>query len=197
MKHILYRMKEIIRQKTLLFWAMVFPVILGSLFYFMFGSISELEQFSEVPVGIVNSQGIENKKADVTEESFSMENPQMPAEYWKEEAKKQSAEGFLTMMNEVESDNGTKMFKVKEYADVAKAEQALQNDKIKGIVDMEDDYALTVKESDIYSSLIKTFIDQYRQNVSLITDVAMEHPEKLADMIASMSDTGQRFRGFH
>ena len=118
-----------------------------------------------------------------------MENPQMPAEYWKEEAKKQSAEGFLTMMNEVESDNGTKMFKVKEYADVAKAEQALQNDKIKGIVDMEDDYALTVKESDIYSSLIKTFIDQYRQNVSLITDVAMEHPEKLADMIASMSDT--------
>lgn len=189
MKHILYRMKQIIRQKTLLFWAMVFPVILGSLFYFMFGSISELEQFSEVPVGIVNSQGIENKKTDVTEESFSMENVQMSAEDWKEEAKKQSAEGFLTMMNEVESDNGTKMFKVKEYADMAKAEQALQDGKIKGIVDMEDDYALTVKESDIYSSLIKTFIDQYQQNVSLITDVAMEHPEKLADMIASMSDT--------
>ena len=33
-------------------------------------------------------------------------------------------------------------------------------------------------------------IDQYRQNVSLITDVAMEHPEKLADMMIQGNTKG-------
>ena len=43
MLHVRYRMKTMLRQKTLLFWSLAFPIILGMLFYFMFGGINDLE----------------------------------------------------------------------------------------------------------------------------------------------------------
>ena len=38
-----------LRQKSMIFWSLAFPLILGMLFYFMFGGIEDLEQFQKVP----------------------------------------------------------------------------------------------------------------------------------------------------
>ncbi len=56
MQHFWYQIKMMFRNPTGIFWAVVFPVILGGLFYFMFGNIGNAEQFSEIPVGIVEIQ---------------------------------------------------------------------------------------------------------------------------------------------
>ena len=53
MQHFWYRMKVMLRCRTCIFWAMMFPIFLGLIFYFMFGNLGKVEQFSEVPVGIV------------------------------------------------------------------------------------------------------------------------------------------------
>ena len=56
MQHFWYQIKMMFRNPTGIFWAVVFPVILGGLFYFMFGNIGNAEQFSEIPVGIIEIQ---------------------------------------------------------------------------------------------------------------------------------------------
>ena len=56
MQHFMYQIKIMFRDPAAIFWSFLFPVILGALFYFMFGNIGNVEQFSEVPVGVVEEQ---------------------------------------------------------------------------------------------------------------------------------------------
>lgn len=153
MLHMKYQMKRMLRQKSLLFWSVLFPLLLGMLFYLMFSGIDDLEQFSEVPVGIIGGQ-------EQTE--------------------------FLDVMTAMEVKDGISMFQVKEYKNEDEAKKALEQGKIDGYIDAEDDFRLTVKDSNTSNSLIKTFLDQYKQNVKLFTDVAKEHPERIADMVQTM-----------
>ena len=127
MLHVRYRMKTMLRQKTLLFWSLAFPIILGMLFYFMFGGINDLEQFEEVPVGVLTNSDL----------------PEM----------------FVSMMEEVQTENKIPLFRVKKYTDRKQAEKALQDEKIYGIVQGGEELSLIAKTSDNYSSLIKTFLD--------------------------------------
>lgn len=156
MQHFIYRIKMILRSKSAIFWCMVFPIFLGMLFYFMFGNIGSVEQYSEIPVGIVT------KNMDM------------------------SGEMFVKLLKEVEMDDGMSMFKVTEYDGKEEADKALEAEDIKGYITVESDYVLTVKKSDIYSSIIKIFIDQYMQNEALIESVAITHPDKVQNVVSSM-----------
>ena len=156
MLHVRYRMKTMLRQRSLLFWSLAFPIILGMLFYFMFGSINDLEQFREVPVGILKKEAL--------------------------------PEGFIQMMKEVKTENDVPLFEIKEYSDQKKAEEALQAEKIYGIIRQEKELSLIVKTSDNYSSLIKTFLDQYRENSTLIGQNAAKDPQKTADFVRNITD---------
>lgn len=154
MQHFWYRIKVLLRSRSALFWAMVFPVFLGLVFKFMFGNIGELEQFSQVPVGIVIEE----------------ENDEL-----------------VTVMEEVEIEEGLPMFEVKEYEKKQDAEQELKKETIQGYVLVKGkDYELVVREMNAYSSLIKTFLDQYRQNVSLIEEVAKKNPREIGNLLEEL-----------
>ena len=116
MLHVRYRMKTMLRQKTLLFWSLAFPIILGMLFYFMFGGINDLEQFKKVPVGVLTNSDL----------------PEM----------------FVSMMEEVQTENKIPLFRVKKYTDRKQAEKALQDEKIYGIVQGGEELSLIAKTSD-------------------------------------------------
>lgn len=155
MIHIKYRMKTMLRQKSLIFWSLAFPLILGMLFYFMFAGINDLEQFQEVPVGVLKEDTL--------------------------------PEEFVTMLKEVKTEDKIPLFQVKTYDDLSKAERALQSGKIYGIIQSKKNLFLTVKSSDSYSSLIKTFLDQYRENTALITEMAEKHPDQVAAFVADIA----------
>lgn len=155
MLHVRYRMKTMLRQKTLLFWSLAFPIILGMLFYFMFGGINDLEQFEEVPVGVLTNSDL----------------PEM----------------FVSMMEEVQTENKIPLFRVKKYTDRKQAEKALQDEKIYGIVQGGEELSLIAKTSDNYSSLIKTFLDQYCENTALIEDTAGKDPDKVANLVQALA----------
>ena len=155
MIHIKYRMKTMLRQKSMIFWSLAFPLILGMLFYFMFGGIEDLEQFQKVPVRVVKGDAL--------------------------------PEEFVTMLKEVKTEDEIPLFQVKTYNDLTGAEKALQSEKIYGIIQAKDDLSLTVKSSDHYSSLIKTFLDQYRENTALITDMAKKHPDYVSSFVMDMA----------
>ena len=117
MQHFLYRIKIFLRAKTSIFWALLFPVFLGLLFYFMFDNLGQVEQFSCVKVGVIQS-----------DEDASWEN-------------------FLTILNELEAEDGVKMFTVTEYPDENAAELALEKKEIEGYVRLENPLHMTVAES--------------------------------------------------
>ena len=57
----LYRLKCIVRDRTMMFWSMLFPILLATLFNMAFSNISSAESFSKINVGIVdNSEYREN-----------------------------------------------------------------------------------------------------------------------------------------
>ena len=156
MQHFLYRLKITLREKTGIFWAIIFPVFLGMLFYFMFGNIGEAEQFSHVKVGVVQKE------------------------------KDASLESFLTLLEEMEVEEGEKMFEVTEYQDETAAEKALEEEEIEGYVRMSDQLHMTVAESNTRTTLLKTFLDQYEQNTALIEEMAEKDPGKVPSLVVSL-----------
>lgn len=153
MQHIYYQIKRMLRSKSMLFWMLAFPIILGILFYNMFGGISELTRFEKIPVGILAAEKDKN---------------------------------FVDIMESVESDAGIKMFQLKVYREKDKAMKALKDETIKGVIDLSEDRTLIVKDSDIYTSIIKTFLDQYRQNQKLIVDTAKKNPQGVSKLVVTL-----------
>lgn len=159
MQHFWYRIKMMLRTRSAVFWAVLFPIFLGMVFYFMFGNLGNAEQFSEVPVGVILE-----KENDI----------------------------FIELLKETEMEEGLNMFEVYEYDSKEKAEDAMQKKEICGYILVKgEDFSLVVKKMDISSSLIKTFLDQYKQNYLMIEDVAKNKPEQMEKLIASLdSDEG-------
>ena len=50
------KIKIVVRTPSALFWTLLFPIFLGTMFYFMFGNIDVSQQFSEIPVGIYEEE---------------------------------------------------------------------------------------------------------------------------------------------
>lgn len=157
MQHFLYRIKIFLRAKTSIFWALLFPVFLGLLFYFMFDNLGQVEQFSCVKVGVIQS-----------DEDASWEN-------------------FLTILDELEAEDGVKMFTVTEYPDEKAAELALKKKEIEGYVRLENPLHMTVAESNTRTTLFKCFLDQYEQNKALIDKMAKKEPSKIPLLVKSLS----------
>lgn len=154
MQHFWYCIKRTLRSKMGMFWILVFPILLGTAFYFVFDNLDEEEQFSEVGVGII-----------IEEENDT----------------------FVSMLKEVKMDEDLNMFEVTEYETKQEAEDALSEETIMGYIVLDgEEYSLVVKQMDYYSSLIKSFLDQYKQNYALIEQVAKEHPEQVGVLVEEL-----------
>lgn len=88
---------------------------------------------------------------------------------------------FVETLKEVEMEEDLHMFEVFEYKTVEEAEKALQDEMVYTyIVVNGDKFTLMIREMDIYTSLVKSFVDQYKQNYTLIEEVAKNYPEQIA-----------------
>lgn len=154
MLHAKYQIKCMLREKSNLFWSLLFPIFLGTLFYFMFGELDKMDMFQEIPVGIVDYE-------EDTE--------------------------FVDIMESAKMDDGVHMFQVMKYASKEDAEKALEEENIVGYIQVKDDLKLVVKKSETDTSIVKMFLDQYHQNYSLIENVMKEYPERLPQLIESMT----------
>lgn len=145
-----YRIKYFTKQKMSIFWILLFPILLGSLFRFTFGSdISKFEQFSTVSVAVVG------------------------------EARTPSNERFLQVLKSVSYEKGEKIFLVNE-TDKKEAETLLEQDKVDVIITMDEQRTMSVKKSGIAQSITKSFMDQYaRTEVANHTITSKDFVEKI------------------
>lgn len=72
MRHLLiYRLKQTLGERTILFWTIAFPMILGTFFFMAFGNLAKNEEVAtEIPIAMVvsnQSAQTETQKAFLTE----------------------------------------------------------------------------------------------------------------------------------
>lgn len=82
-----YRFLCFIRNKTLMFWTLVFPIGLATIFYFAFSDMNNQGKFETIPVAVVD-QG-NNAFNDVVKQLSSGDTPVLKIQFTNEEKAKQ------------------------------------------------------------------------------------------------------------
>lgn len=154
-----YRLKALFHQKEEFFWNLIFPLILGTCFFAAFGKITErTEGFSTIPVAVV----LEQTQDD---------------DYFKE------------MMDALsESKEGEEAFFEVSYVTKEEAEQMLEEKEVVGMVVLKEGKPmLTILENGMDQTILKSVMDKYLQTMDVITKMLPEHPDKLAQVIDTVT----------
>lgn len=155
----LYRLKCILRDKQTMFWTLIFPIVLATLFNMAFSNLSNAENFSEIKVGIVNDE-----------------------EY------KKSTE-FIQAIESVSNSNSSSevdLFDVK-YVTKEEGQQLLDDSKIEGYIYIKDGINLVVKETGINKTIIKSFLDDFKQTTSTVTRIISSNPSAVEKVVSGIS----------
>lgn len=149
-----------LREKSNIFWTLLFPLLLATLFHFTLGGLigqNELESLSAAYVS-ENSGKTDLKASDAETDPF--------LEY-------------------LESLDHTLM-ELRIMTD-AEAREALKNDEILGIF-YGGERKLVIGENSVYTSILSQLLDIYEKNETLVTRIAREHPEHLSDVLSTLED---------
>jgi len=156
--HILkYRVKQLFHTKELIFWTFAFPILLGTMFYFSFGHLLMTDEFNFKPIPVA-----------LVSENASNSN-------------------FETVLDQLSQSNDDQLFIITKVSNKDEALQLLKDSKIDGIIYSTETPTITVSGDGLNQSIIKSFIEQYLQHEYMFKQIAMNHPEKLADSITLMS----------
>lgn len=93
---------------------------------------------------------------------------------------------LMSVLEQLSEEGENQLLNVTVMSD-EEAKKALEKDTVKGIIYTED-VSLMVKESSYVSSILESVLQQYKQNEYMYTDIARNHPEKLADILQSSAD---------
>lgn len=140
------RLKCIFRNKQVLFWSYMFPIILSSCFYFTFGNVGSATSFATIPIAYVN-EGT-------------------------------SSEEFNTVLSEAKLSDETMMFAIT-YCEKEEAKELLEKDEIEAYIVGSEDPQLFVKENGLNETIVKAFLDNYRQRQATILSILSENPNAI------------------
>lgn len=150
--HILkYNLKITLRDTSVTFWIIIFPLLLVTLFKFAFSGIGAAEEFKSIPIGIINNEYYQN-----------------------DDYLKKTMEALSTDTNEEEKTLDTQMLNKEN------AEELLLEDKIVGYIELDSsDINFITKNSGIDQTIIKGILDQYKQMSSQIQDIIKNNPASI------------------
>lgn len=153
-----HRLKCHLRDRVNLFWSVLFPLVLATLFSMAFSNIGKDDVFSEIPIAVVNN-----------------------AAYRQSMEFQQAVQGVGS-----KQDDGTKaLFQVR-FLTQKQADDALKNNRIDGYIipasksgDETLRLQVVIKESGSYQTILKQFADQYLQYAAAYHDIAKQNPAAL------------------
>lgn len=154
-----YRLKCIVRDKQMMFWTLLFPVLLSILFYMAFSNLTSGEAFSQISLAVVN------------DEAF------------------QSDTSFKSVLDAVSTDGDNKLFKV-QHTTSEQAMQLLEDGKVSGYIFIDNGPQLVVKNSGLNQTIIKSFLDNYIQTSSVISNIIGQNPTAIQNGL--LDDIGVR-----
>ena len=143
-------LKILLKNKGLVFWTFVFPIILGIFFNMAFSDIDKKEKFNSIDIAVVSSEDFNNNIIF-----------------------KQSIE----FLSDEKSDN--KMFNTV-YTSKKKATYLLENNKIDGYLTFYgDNVNITIKKNGVNQTILKYIIEDIDSNKKILAD-ASNIPEALS-----------------
>lgn len=162
MTHIFkYTFKQLLRNKSELFWILLFPIMLGCLFKIAFSNIGAAESFQAIPVAIV------------CEESDAADAFKTVADGLSEEGDDQ-----LLTPTYCEEKKALQLLEAKEITGIIYA-----GDTVKLTV------SANMTNDSLNQSILDSFVTQYNMNSTAFADIAMNHPEQLQTAVKAMTDT--------
>lgn len=159
--HYKYGFLTCLRNTQELFWMLCFPILLSTLFHVAFSGITEkTEMFEPIPVAIVAQDGA-------------------------------MTDSFIQVMEQFDSQSEQAFFEITR-ASAEEANQLLLSGSVTGIFTTGDELSLTVcgdnEKAALQQSILESFLHQYLSRVSIITEIALSHPENLEKAISALSD---------
>ena len=157
----LNQLKIILRNRTLVFWTLSFPIILGFLFNLAFSNLNNAFVFEPVNIAVVNDVNFQqNKVLESTVKTLSEKGD-------------------------------SQVFETKYVDDEAQAERLLSDKTIDGYIKIKDNKpTVVVQGSGINQTIIKTAIDQTLEMNSAVTSAIMYNPSILHDNILAKISNG-------
>lgn len=174
----------LVREKSIFIWSLAFPLILSTMFVFMFANLDDAGQFEPIPTVVVADENLD------------------------------AAPGFSEMIDTLSEPGDDQMLDVVRVDTEQEARSLMSGNEAAGpgysdtlsdgavgyfTVDADGTPTVHVKAGvtpdsldSAYQSILKTIGDAYVRNVALIEDVAATNPAALADTAAleKLLDTG-------
>ena len=141
-----YRFRCLIRDKEKIFWTLLFPLLLSTLYFFAFGHLmDQQEAFEPIKVAVVDN-----------------------AAYQKDIALQRTLDSV--------SQPGASQFLQLTITSEQEAEQLLEQGNVAGIIHAGEPIALGVKQTGMRQSILKAFLDDYAQTTKTATRILSKNP---------------------
>lgn len=147
-----------VKNFDMIFWPLIFPILMATMFYFSFGRITEAD-FETIPVAVVLDE----------------ENPAAA-----------ESEIFIEFLKEMERSD-EKLISIEEMSE-EQAKEALEEKKISGIFYVESELRLAVGRNGISESILQSLLESYENGKQTILTVGALHPEGIHLAIQQLSE---------
>ena len=148
-----YRLRCLGRDREMVFWTFVFPLILATLYHFAFGQLMGREEtFSPVKAVVIASDAY-RQNVPFRQALSAMSGP---------------GEGQLIELT---------------VTDDREARRLLEDGAVAGVITVGDSVELIVRQSGIEQSILKAILDEYAHTYATITGILEEHPADPAGLL--------------
>lgn len=182
-----------LRERTMVFWTLAFPLLLGIFFYFGLGGIDEASAFDTIPVAVVQNktESVDSSTSENTDDDAS-EYMDVDWSSWEEQADiPDKQEIFAEFMDGISGEVIEPVY----VTDKAQAEKMLEDGKISGIFDLTgDEIALTVDKNGLEQSILKALLDGFEQQTAILTDAQDEMQPELDARIDRVKNAGEHMK---
>ena len=188
MLHIIkYSLKAFIRNKSQMFWVLMFPIILGILFKTAFSGLSDVDAFTSIPVAVITQtdekSGIPNNseenQTDDTLGNAVLSQQDNLKDSFKEICKNAKMNDMPLLLPDFDMTEEDALKK-------------LEDNDIYGIIYLDDKLSLKVSantgDDNTRQSILDSFVSQYNASASIIEEVAKKNPEKIGNVL-KVTDT--------
>jgi len=148
-----YRLKCLARDRETVFWTLIFPLILATMFHFAFDQLmGRQETFSPIKAAVVAS--------DAYRQNIAFRQAL--------DALSRPGEGQLVELT---------------VTDDREARRLLEDGAVAGIIIVGDPIGLTVSQSGIEQSILKAVLDEYAHRYATFTGILKEHPADVGQLL--------------
>lgn len=166
-----YTIAALLREKNVLLWALLFPIVLASLFFVMFANIEEAYEFQPIPTAIVDNGTFED------------------------------AESFDAMIEVLSEPGDDQVLDAHFVADDASARKLMDEGEVEACIQVGADgkpqlYLPSAQKletgTSVSQTILKDMIDRYLHTQKAVEQIAEENPGAFADpgFLSSLTDLG-------